>query len=111
MQKRVYRALDNPTEYFGVRGKYLIVFGLLASFSMILAIVVGTFTMMIVGGAVFILGAGLSWIIVQVLDSKIREDELFRTIGSLRYPQTWRVSSLAVRNIWKGWNLPRSSKN
>lgn len=106
MKRRVYRSLDRPATFFGVRGRFLIVFGLGFVLGLIISIIVGGMTSMLMGFGVLLVESVIIYLLTITLQEKIDEKDLYKLILRRRFPDIYRVQPKHIRNIWKGFNLP-----
>jgi len=106
MKRRVYRSLDRPATFFGVRGRFMVIFGLGFALALIIAMIVGGMTSMLVGFGVLLLICVAVYMTVISLQERISEKDLFKLVIRRRFPDIYRVQPKHIRNIWKGFNLP-----
>ncbi len=105
MRRRVYRSLDRPSTFLGIRGRFLIVMGLGGAISVIIALVVGQLTSMLVGFGVAILLMAAFYFLTTSLQAKIPEKNIWKILVKRAYPGVYRTTPKHVRNIWRGFNL------
>ena len=85
MKRRVYRSLDRPAAFFGIRGRFMWVM------------------------APGLVGAVAAYLLTLSLQSRIDEKDIWKRIVRKGYPSLYKVRPKHVRNIWRGFNLPRST--
>lgn len=105
MKRRVYRSLDRPAAFFGIRGRFLWVAAIGGAMALIVGLVVGRVTSMLIGGGAGLLSAGAAYLGTLSLQSRIEEKDLFKMIVKRSYPALYRVPPKHIRNIWQGFNL------
>ncbi len=105
MRKKVYRSLDKPSEFFGIKGRFMMVMFFLCVFSIALSVMVGQLTGMIFGIGAAILLCAISYLATIVLQSRIKEKDFFKAVTKKLYPGIYTVRPKHIRNIWKGINL------
>lgn len=109
MKRHIYRSLDRPATFFGIRGRFMIVMGLGAALSVFFGIIVGGLTSMLVGmGALLVAAAGF-YILTMSLQSRIDEKDIWKMLLKHSYPDVYRMKPKHIRNIWKGVNLPNTN--
>ena len=76
MKRRVYRSLDRPATFFGIRGRFLWVAAIGGAMALVVGLVVGGATSMILGfGAGILAGVG-AYLMTLSLQSRIDEKDL-----------------------------------
>ena len=111
MKRRVYRSLDRPATFFGIKGRFIVVMAAGSTVAVFLAIVIGGVTSMLVGFAVILVGAVIAYFLTTSLQSKIDEKDIWKSIEKRGYPDCYRVRTKHVRNIWRGFNMANMLKN
>lgn len=105
MKRRVYRSLDRPASFFGIRGRFLWVAAIGGAMALVAGLVVGGATSMILGfGAGILAGVG-AYLMTLSIQSRIDEKDLFKMIIKRSYPFLYRVRPKHIRNLWRGFNL------
>ncbi len=105
MRRRVYRSLDKPSEFFGIKGRFMMVMFFLSVCGITLSIMVGQIMGMIFGIGAAILLCAISYFITIVMQSKTKEKDFFKIVTKKLYPQVYAMRPKHIRNIWKGFNL------
>ncbi len=105
MRRRVYRSLDRPSTFMGIKGRFLIVMGLGAAVSLIVALVAGRLTSMLVGFGVAIVMMTVFYFVTTTLQSKIPEKNIWKIVVRRALPDVYRTRPKHIRNIWRGFNL------
>jgi len=108
MRRRVYRSLDRPATFFGIRGRFIIVMVAGAALAAFVGIIVGGCTSMLLGFGVFLLLAIVAYFTTTTLQSKIDEKDIWKSVIKRSYPACYRVRPKHIRNIWRGFNLANS---
>lgn len=109
MKRPVYRCLDRPATFFGIRGRFMLIMvpGLLLS--LILGLIIGGMTSMLMGFGVILTVLIIFYFITVSLQSKIEEKDIWKIVMKLSYPDVYRMKPKHIRNIWKGFNLPNTN--
>lgn len=101
MKCQLYRSLDRPSAFFGIRGRFLTWFGFIAGGVMVVSFIIGSFTSSFFGFLVFFgLGAAAYGFILS-LQSRSSDRVLTMKVNSRRYPSFFRVPSYAFRHLWR----------
>lgn len=108
MTRQVYQGLDRPTDFFDIRGRYLVVLLLGVMMSIIFAIIVGKLTDLTFGILFFVFLCFIWYLVVRSIQYRISERELLRLVVRQGYPTIIRMRTCHIRNIWNGWNLPNN---
>jgi hypothetical protein len=99
MRCKVYRSLDRPQAFFGIKGRYLMWFLLLAGADLALALAVGLATAGVFGFVLFVIGAVAAYILVMALQDKASDREFSIRLDARRYPRFYRVSPAPFREM------------
>lgn len=105
MRRKVYRSLDRPSTFFGIRGRFILVTIAILAAGLVPAIVIGKVTNMLLGFGLLLVVAVVAYFVTTSLQSKIDEKDIWKVVARRRFPDMYRVRPKAVRNIWKGFNL------
>lgn len=105
MKRKVYRSLDRPSSFFGIRGRFMLVMLAMTVAGLVPAVVVGRLTSMIFGFGALLLVAVAAYFVTTSLQAKIDEKDILKVIVRKRFPDVYRVRTKSLRNIWKGFNL------
>lgn len=105
MKRRVYRSLDHPATFFGIRGRFMVVMGLGGALALILGLVVGQLTSMLLGFGVILVIAVIFYFVTLSLQSKVDEKDIWKIVARRGYPELYRMRPKHIRNIWQGFNL------
>ncbi len=106
MERRVYRSLDKPTEFFGIKGRFMAVMLLLTGMALMAGILVGGMTGMMAGTGAFLVLAAFAYMATLAMQAKVKEKDLVKTVIRRGLPRVYSVRPKHIRNIWKGFNLP-----
>lgn len=109
MRRRVYRSLDRPATFFGIRGRFILVLGAGAGAAVCIGIIVGSMTSMLFGFGALLLVMVIAYFFTTSLQSKIDEKDIWKSVTRKGYPSMYRVRPKHIRNIWKGFNLVNSN--
>ena len=105
MKRRVYRSLDRPATFFGIRGRFLWVMALGGAIALVIGMVVGAVSSMILGFGAGLLVATGAYFMTVSLQSRIDERVIWKMVVRQGFPALYRVRPKHIRNIWKGFNL------
>lgn len=108
MRRRVYRSLDRPATFFGIRGRFIIVMVAGAALAAFVGIIVGGCTSMLMGFGVVLVLVIVAYFLTTTLQSRIDEKDIWKTVVKKAYPACYRVRQKHIRNIWRGFNLANS---
>ena len=86
MKCKVYRSLDRPSSFFGLRGRFITVCAAGLGLSLAFALVVGAVTFPLVGTAVFLLGAAGSYLLATSIQGRMSERTFGKRILARKYP-------------------------
>ena len=101
MQRKVYRSLDKPTAFFGIRGKYTTWLGMLVGVAAILALFSGQLTIGFVGWVTFGICAVGAYLFILNYQERVSDRELDKIMDSKRFTSCIRRAPGPVRNLWK----------
>ena len=101
MKCPVYRSLDKPSAFFGLRGRFMTWTGVLMAVVLVIAFVVGMLTVSWLGFLVFAVGAVASYLLVMNLQGKSSDRAFSTKMNSKRYPQYLRTPPGAFRHMWE----------
>lgn len=97
MRCKVYRSLDRPQTFFGIKGRYLTWFLLLAGVALALAFAVGIATAGVFGFVLFVIGAVAGYVLIMALQDKASDREFSIRLDARRYPRFYRVAPAPFR--------------
>ena len=103
----MYRSLDRPAAFFGLRGRFMWVMVLGGALALVGGLVVGRAVAMIAGFGAGLIVAVAAYLFTLSLQSRIDEKDIWKRVVRRGYPSLYRVRPKHVRNIWRGFNLPR----
>ena len=102
MKRKTYRSLDNPSSFFGIKGRFMSwmvgILGIVA----FLAIVVGSLTNSIGGYLTLGIGAVSGYFYVLSLQAKSSAREFSKKLNAKRYPKYYHFPSTPLRHTWRG---------
>jgi hypothetical protein len=98
---RTWRSLDQPSAFFGIKGRFMTLFILIAAAAAIVAIVIGSsygsmIGMLIIGGLLF-----CDYLFVLSIQAKMTDKEFSRMISSRSLPKFIRVTPESVQSHLK----------
>lgn len=98
---RTWRSLDQPSAFFGIKGRFMTLFILIAAAAAIVAIVMGSsygsmIGMLIIGGLLF-----CDYLFVLSIQAKMTDKEFSRMISSRSLPKFIRVTPESVQSHLK----------
>lgn len=108
MKRRVYRSLDRPATFFGIKGRFIIVMIAVSVIGIFLGIIIGGITSMLIGFAIVLIGAIAAYFLTTSLQSRINEKDIWKCVVKRAFPDCYRVRPKHIRNIWRGFNLANS---
>ncbi len=111
MRRKVYRSLDKPSEFFGIKGRFMLILLLFAGLCAVISIIIGQVFGMIIGIGAGILSVVVAYLCVLTIQSKIKEKDLFKMLNRMSYPTVYSFRPKHIRNIWRGFNLQSESLN
>ena len=88
MRYPVYKSLDNPPSFLGLKGSYLRIAGIGLFGAIIIGGTVGSFTNGLVGIIVFSAGAAADYLGVMAFQAKYSERERKKWVASLKIKDT-----------------------
>lgn len=101
MHRKVYRSLDKPTAFFGIRGRYTTWLGMLAGVAAILGLFIGKLTVGFIGWITFGVGAVGAYLFIISYQERVSDRELDKIMDSKRFTSCIRRSPGPIRNMWK----------
>lgn len=102
MRCPVYRSLDKPSAFFGIRGRFTTwMVGFLVA-DLVVAVVVAIVTVSMFGFLVFVAGAVAAYLYIMSLQAKGSDRAFSMKMNSKKYPQYVRTPAGAFRHIWRG---------
>ena len=98
---RMWRSLDQPSAFFGIKGRFMTLFILIAAASAVIAIVMGSsygsiIGLAIIGGLLF-----CDYLFVLSIQAKMTDKEFSRMISSRSLPRFIRVTPESVQSHLK----------
>lgn len=111
MRRKVYRALDRPSAFFGIRGRYTTWLAMLLGVALVLAFFVAALTVRIVGYITFGAGAVAAYLYIISLQERLSDRQLDKRMDARRIPSCVRRTPGPVRRLWseteKGQDIGR----
>ncbi len=100
---RVYRSLDRPLSFFGIKGRFTMIAGVGLGVSALLALIMGnTSGNSLVGLLTFLGGAVVSVVFVFTLQARFSERTLVKFIAAKKIPSFIRFGQISVFSIVRG---------
>jgi hypothetical protein len=99
MKCTVYRSLDKPSAFFGIRGQFVTWFAVILGAVLFLALIVGVTVDAIVAIVVFVAGGGSDYLFIMNLQGKSSDRALSIRMNSRRYPRFFRVPPKSMGHI------------
>lgn len=101
MQLRVYRSLDRPSAFFGIRGRYqsLVLYALVAD--LVVSFFAGQWTNGLIGVLVFVAVGAVIYLGAIYVQGMYSDRTLFRLLSSRRLPGYIRVRPRRVSSMLK----------
>lgn len=110
MRRKVHRSLDRPAAVFGIRGRFLYVFGLIAAVALVAGLAFGRAVSTLLGFVVALAGFLAAYLLTVSLQSRIDGRDLWKLLAGRGLPSVYRTRPMHVRNIWRGCNLPSGTE-
>jgi hypothetical protein len=104
MRCKVYRSLDRPSSFFGIRGRFMVWLLLMAGAGLLLAFPVGVALSGIAGFAVFFICVAAAYLWVVSIQEKSSDREFSMRILSRRYPRYYRLRPQPFTALWRAGN-------
>lgn len=106
MRCPVYRSLDKPSAFFGIRGRFTSWMVVLLVVDFLFAFLVGAATTSFLGIFVFVLGAVGAYVYVMSLQGKQSDRDFALKMNSKKYPRYVRTPPGPMRRLWRGdWQV------
>ena len=96
MRYRVYRSLDKPSAFFGIRGRFMKVVAAVGAVGALAGIVIGAATSGLVGLLIFLAAGAGGYLYAQNLQEDMTERDLQRRLASRRQPRFITVRPLSA---------------
>lgn len=109
MRRPVYRCLDRPATFFGIRGRFMLMIVPALALALLLGIIIGGMTSLLFGFGVILVVFVAFYVLTMTLQSRIEEKDIWKTLAKRSYPDVYRMRPKHIRNIWKGFNLPNTN--
>lgn len=109
MERKVYRSLDRPVAFFGIRGRYMswVVIGLVVD--LVLSFIIGALTVGIIGFICFLgLAIGI-YLYVISFQERMSDRELEKKMNSRRIATCIKRSPQTVRRILTSYEDKKQS--
>lgn len=92
MEFEVYRSLDRPSSFLGIKGKFIIIIGIFAGVFAVIGLLAGVlFASGLVGLGFFFGGVIVGYMIVLVLQGRMSVRQFSRFLSSRKTPQYIKV--------------------
>lgn len=99
MKCKVYRSLDRPSSFFGIKGRFLGWYLLLAGGILTLSVAVGLAAAGILGFVLFVLGAAGAYVLVMSLQDKSSDREFSLRLAARKYPRFYRIRPVPFKEM------------
>lgn len=99
MERRVYRSLDRPVAFFGVRGRYTTWLAMGLGGDLVLSLVVGMMTVGMIGVVLFVAGAIAIYLYIISFQERMSDRELDRKLNGRRLASCIRRKPVCIRRI------------
>lgn len=93
MKVRVYRNLDQPFSLFGVKGKFIVVFGVMAIMALAIATAIGFATSGFIGLGLSGIFLFLIYLVVTLTQNRFKEKDLERIVSSWGLPKSININT------------------
>lgn len=101
MNRKVYRSLDKPTAFFGIRGRYTTWLAMMIGVVIVLALFVAQLTVGFIGWVTLGIGAVASYLFIIGYQERVSDRELDKIMDSKRLKSCIRRTPGPIRQIWK----------
>lgn len=101
MRCPVYRSLDKPSAFFGIRGRFTTWMGFLLVADLFVAFMVGVMVGSILGFVIFIIGAIAAYIYIMGLQGKSSDRAFSMKMNAKKYVRYVRTPVGAFRHLWR----------
>lgn len=91
MKRKIYRSLDKPSAFFGIRGKYIWLLAIMVIIMLMAAVIFSKSIGTIPASLVFFCGAITAYSVVVSTQAKMSEREFMRFLSSRRIPRAFRI--------------------
>lgn len=98
----VYRSLDKPSSFFGIKGRFMTWMGLLLVADLFLAFIIGAFLGTLFAFAIFVIGAVAAYLFVMSLQGKSSDRAFSLKMNARRYPRYVRTPPGPFMGFWNG---------
>ena len=95
----VFRCLDKPSSFFGIRGRFGLVAGLGFFVSLVVGFFVGFVTYSLLGFVAFFFSVAVAYLVVMFIQSRYTDRAFFRMLGFWRRARYVRVKPMSVRSM------------
>jgi hypothetical protein len=99
MQYEVFRALDRPSAFFGIKGTYISWVGAGLVVDLFFSLIVGVLTAGFIGFVVFLLGAVCVYGYVMMKQGRMSDRRLARKMAARQLPYSVRVRGKGVQGL------------
>lgn len=100
MAYRVYREIDKPYLFFGIKSSYLPFLGIGMGVSLLIGVAVGTSTQFLFGFVAFACCGVVVYVYILNLQSKYSEKNFPKVLDKGRLPRKLRVPSVPLRTLF-----------
>ena len=104
MRCKVYRSLDRPQAFFGIKGRFITWYLIAAGAVLMMSVVIGAATAGVFGFVLFILGAACAYVFVMLLQDRTSDREFAIRLDARKYPRFYRVSPQPFCKLINGNN-------
>lgn len=101
MKRPLYRSLDEPSAFFGIRGRFTTWFGIYLGGALFAALMVGSATSGFFGFLAFFAFGVVGYGFVMSLQSKYSDRQLSMKLASKRYVRFIKVPPFSFRHLWR----------
>ena len=99
MKCKVYRALDRPQVFFGIKGRFITWYLIAAGVVLMMSVVIGAATAGVFGFVLFILGAAGAYVLIMLLQDKSSDREFSIRLEARKYPRFYRLRPQPFREL------------
>lgn len=100
MRRKVYRSLDRPQAFFGIRGRYTTWMGMWLGIMFVAALLVGSMTVGFIGFIVFGAGAVVGYLYVINIQERISDRQMDKKMDARKFPTCVKRPPGPLRRMW-----------
>lgn len=95
---RIWRSLDQPAAFFGIKGRFMTLFAIIAGAAAVLALVIGSSYGTMIGMLIFGALAFCNYMLVQSIQAKMSDKEFSRLLNGRNFCRYIKVSPQSLQS-------------